>query len=516
MTLTDPITRLSNLNEEALLAGGKERIKRHHEIGKLTARERLDLLFDPETFVEMDRFRVHTCQDFGMSSKKILSDGVITGYGEMDGRMVYAYAQDATSFGGALSEVQSQKICKAMDLALKTGSPMIALCDSGGARIQEGVASLAGYSEIFYRNTICSGVIPQISVIMGPCAGGAVYSPALTDFIFMVDKTSFMFLTGPDVIKTVTHENVTMEALGGAATHNEKSGVAHFSYASEVQALEAVKLLLSYLPDNNTERARMDLDIAVDPKGGQNWNALIPPSSNQPYDVRKVIQAVIDPKTFLEVHAEFAQNMMVGFARVKGESVGIIANQPQILAGAIDIDASDKAARFVRFCDCFNIPILTLVDVPGFLPGTGQEYDGVIRHGAKLLYAYSEATVPLITIILRKAYGGAFCVMASKEIRADLNYALPSAEIAVMGGKGAVEILYRKEIKAAKDHEAALEKFAAEYRDRFENPYIAAEKGYVDEVIQPSQMRPRIIQGLKLLRNKRDSLPPKKHGNIPL
>ena len=516
MTFTDPIIRLSKLNEQALLAGGQARIDARHQAGKLTARERLDLLFDPDTFVEMDRFRVHTCQDFDMASKRILGDGVVTGYGEVDGRMVYAYAQDATSFGGALSEVQSQKICKVMDLALKTGAPMIALCDSGGARIQEGVASLAGYSEIFYRNTICSGVIPQISVIMGPCAGGAVYSPALTDFIFMVDKNAYMFLTGPDVIKTVTHESVTMEDLGGAAAHNEKSGVAHFSFASEPQAINGVKLLLSYIPNNNSERASKEGNSAEVMAEKVDWQALIPASSNQPYDVRGVIHQVMDLNSFFEVHQDFAQNMVVGFARVQGESVGIVANQPQILAGAIDIDASDKAARFVRFCDCFNIPILTLVDVPGFLPGIGQEHSGVIRHGAKLLYAYSEATVPLITIILRKAYGGAFCVMASKEIRADLNFALPSAEIAVMGGKGAVEILYRKEIKAAKDHEAALAKFADEYRDRFENPYIAAEKGYIDEVILPSQMRPRIIQGLKLLRNKRDQLPPKKHGNIPL
>lgn len=507
---------VQELNESAFAAGGKARVDRQHASGKLTARERLDLLFDADTFIEIDRFRTHRCQDFGMEEKKILGDGVIVGYGLVDGRQVFAYSQDATIFGGALSEVVSQKICKVFDLAIKNGSPFVGICDSGGARIQEGVASLAAYSEIFYRNTIASGVIPQISVIMGPCAGGAVYSPALTDFIFMVEKKSFMFLTGPDVIKTVTHENVSMEELGGAYTHNHKSGVAHFAYPSDEAALVSVRELLGYLPANNSEFAKL-VETTDDPnREDELLKTIIPTASNKPYDVREVIELLVDDKHFLEVQSEYAQNIVIGFASFNGQSVGIVANQPQVLAGAIDINASDKASRFVRTCDCFNVPVITLVDVPGFLPGTGQEYGGVIRHGAKMLYAYSEATVPLITIILRKAYGGAFCVMGSKELRSDLNYALPTAEIAVMGAQGAVQILNRQELKAANDHADALNKFAGEYREKFENPFIAADRGFIDEIILPEKMRQRICSGLSLLKNKRESHPPKKHGNIPL
>lgn len=501
---------------EARMGGGQERIEKQHALGKLTARERIEILLDPGSFVEMDRFRQHNCRNFGMDDKKFLGDGLVSGYGQIDGRQIFVYAQDFTVFGGSLSEVVAQKICKLYDMAMKVGAPVIGLSDSGGARIQEGVQSLAGYAEIFYRNTMASGVIPQISVIMGPSAGGAVYSPALTDFILMVRDTSYMFLTGPDVIKTVTHEEVTMEELGGAHTHNAKSGVAHFAFDDDTHALQSVRDLLSFLPLNNAEDPPI-LAAGDDPERRDDLlKTIIPTQPNKPYDVREVIEAIIDNRHFLEVQKFFAQNMVVGFARMQGRSVGIVANQPQILAGAIDIDASDKAARFVRFCDCFNIPIISLVDVPGFLPGTSQEYGGVIRHGAKLLFAYAEATVPKITVILRKAYGGAYCVMGPKHLRADFNFALPTAEIAVMGAEGAVNIVMREELKAAKDKTVAMKELTEQYQKQFQNPYRAAELGYIDEVIVPEDMRPRLCQALNLLRNKRDTLPLKKHGNIPL
>ncbi|MCA9508877.1 MAG: acyl-CoA carboxylase subunit beta [Myxococcales bacterium] len=516
----DPIGELrENLlvkNREARLGGGSSRIEKQHSLGKLTARERIEILVDPGSFVEMDRFRVHRCRNFGMDEKKILGDGLVSGFGQIEGRQVFVYAQDFTVFGGSLSEVVAQKICKIMDLAMKAGVPVIGLSDSGGARIQEGVQSLAGYAEIFCRNTLASGVIPQISVIMGPSAGGAVYSPALTDFIFMVRDTSYMFLTGPDVIKTVTHESVTMEELGGAVTHNSKSGVAHFAFDNDSHALDAVRKLISYLPLNNAEDPPSQSCIDDPQRRDEKLKTIVPSQPNKPYDVREIIQCVVDERHFFEVQEYFAQNMVVGFARMQGQSVGIVANQPQVLAGAIDIDASDKAARFVRFCDCFNIPIISFVDVPGFLPGTAQEFGGVIRHGAKLLYAYAEATVPKITVILRKAYGGAYCVMGPKHLRADLNFALPTAEIAVMGAQGAVNIVMREEINSAQDKELAFKELSEKYREQFQNPYRAAELGYIDEVILPEEMRPRFCQALNLLRNKRDGIPSKKHGNIPL
>jgi propionyl-CoA carboxylase beta chain len=507
---------LAKRNAEALLGGGADRIEKQHKIGKLTARERIELLVDPGSFVEMDRFRTHRCLNFGMQDKQSPGDGVVTGFGQIDGRQTFIYAQDFTVFGGSLSEAVAQKICKIYDLALKTGVPVIGLSDSGGARIQEGVASLAGYADIFCRNTLASGVIPQISVIMGPSAGGAVYSPALTDFVMMVRDTSYMFLTGPDVIKTVTHEEVTMEELGGAGTHNTKSGVAHFAYDDDTQAIGAVRTLLSYLPSNNAEDPPVVTCHDNPERRDEKLKTIIPDQPNRPYDVREVIRSVVDDQHLFEVQQHFAQNMVVGFARMMGKSVGIVANQPQVLAGAIDINASDKAARFVRFCDCFSIPILTFVDVPGFLPGTEQEYGGVIRHGAKLLFAYAEATVPKITVILRKAYGGAYCVMGPKHLRADLNFALPTAEIAVMGAEGAVSIVMREEIARAEDKSARYKELVQDYADKFQNPYKAAELGYIDEVILPEDMRPRFCQALMLLQNKRDDLPPKKHGNIPL
>lgn len=506
--------KLKNL--EARMGGGKSRVEKQHSLGKLTARERIEILLDPGSFVEMDRFRLHRCRNFGMDDKKFLGDGLVSGFGQIEGRQVFVYAQDFTVFGGSLSEAVAQKICKIYDLAMKAGVPVIGLSDSGGARIQEGVQSLAGYAEIFCRNTLASGVIPQISVIMGPSAGGAVYSPALTDFILMVRDTSYMFLTGPDVIKTVTHEEVTMEELGGAVTHNTKSGVAHFAYDNDSHALDAVRTLISYLPSNNAEDPPV-LSCIDDPeRRDEKLKTIVPPQPNKPYDVRDIIECVVDDRHFFEVQEHFAQNMVIGFARMQGQSVGIVANQPQVLAGAIDIDASDKAARFVRFCDCFNIPILTFVDVPGFLPGTAQEFGGVIRHGAKLLYAYAEATVPKITVILRKAYGGAYCVMGPKHLRADLNFALPTAEIAVMGAEGAVNIVMREEINAAHNKVQAFSELSEKYREQFQNPYRAAELGYIDEVILPEDMRPRFCQALNLLRNKRDTNPSKKHGNIPL
>jgi len=512
----DVLQRLEELNTRALAGGGPERVAKQHAAGKLSARERIDLLLDPESFVELDRLVTHRCTDFGMEKQKVPGDGVVTGYGTVDGRKVFVFAQDFTVFGGSLSNAYAAKICKVMDLATKVGAPVVGLNDSGGARIQEGVESLAGYAEIFLRNTLASGVVPQISAIMGPCAGGAVYSPSITDFILMVEGTSYMFITGPDVIKSVTHEEVTKEDLGGAMAHNSKSGVAHFVSPDDRAALHTVRDLLSYLPSNNTENPpKIPCDDPID-RESPALDTLIPVESNRPYDIKDVITAVVDHGRFLEVHALYAMNMVCGFARIGGRPVGIVANQPAVLAGCLDIAASVKAARFVRFCDCFNIPLITLVDVPGFLPGVEQEYGAIITHGAKLLYAFAEATVPKITVITRKAYGGAYDVMASKHIRADINLAYPTAEIAVMGPDGAVNIIYRKEIDAAKDPAATKAAFVEEYRAKFANPFKAAELGFVDEVIHPRVTRHRIARALALLEDKRDSNPPRKHGNIPL
>ena len=513
---SDPLDHLEQLNRQALDAGGPARIKRQHEAGKLTARERIDTLLDPGSFVEIDRLVVHRCTDFGMGDQKIPGDGVVTGYGLIDGRKVFVFAQDFTVFGGSLSSAYATKICKIMDLALKVGAPVIGLNDSGGARIQEGVESLAGYADIFLRNTLASGVVPQISAIMGPCAGGAVYSPAITDFILMVEGSSYMFITGPDVIKTVTHEEVTKEDLGGASAHNSKSGVAHFACPDDAACLLTIRELLSFLPANNHEpppfRATADPANREDPE----LDNLVPRDPMRPYDIRHIIEHVVDDKEFLEVQSSFAKNIVVGFARFAGHPVGIVANQPMVLAGCLDIDASVKAARFVRFCDCFNLPLVTFVDVPGFLPGTDQEYGGIIKHGAKLLYAYCEATVPKVTVITRKAYGGAYDVMSSKHIRGDINLAYPTAQIAVMGPDGAVNIVYRKEIEEAADKDAARAAFIAEYGRKFANPFKAAELGFVDEVIRPRMTRKRITAALSMLRDKRDTNPPRKHGNLPL
>jgi propionyl-CoA carboxylase beta chain len=502
------LDELERRKRESELGGGEKRIERQHAEGKLTARERIALLFDPGSFQELDQLVVHRSTDFGMEAQRIPGDGVVTGYGTINSRLVYAFAQDFTVFGGSLSETHAAKIVKIMDLAMKNGAPLVGLNDSGGARIQEGVVSLGGYADIFLRNTLASGVVPQISAIMGPCAGGAVYSPAITDFILMVKKTSYMFVTGPDVIKTVTHEEVTKEKLGGADTHNQISGVAHFAADSDEDCLATIRELLSFLPSNNLEeppRAATSDDVnRVD----ANLDTLIPDSSNQPYEVRELIKGIADEGQFLEVHQHFARNLVVGFLRLNGYPVGVVANQPAFLAGVLDINASRKGARFVRFCDAFNVPLLVLEDVPGFLPGTDQEYGGIIVHGAKLLYALAEATVPKITVITRKAYGGAYCVMNSKHIRADMNFAFPTAEIAVMGAEGAVSILY----KGSKDREGKI----AEYKEKFANPYIAAERGYVDEIIEPRFTRRKLITAFAMLRNKRDKNPPKKHGNIPL
>jgi propionyl-CoA carboxylase beta subunit len=496
--------------------GGAERRQRQHAEGKLTARERVLGLLDEGTFEELDQLVEHRCLDFGMADQKVPGDGVVSGYGRVDGRLVYVFAQDFTVFGGSLSETNAQKICKVMDLALKMGAPVVGLNDSGGARIQEGVASLGGYADIFLRNTVASGVVPQISAIMGPCAGGAVYSPAITDFTVMVKDTSYMFVTGPDVIKTVTHEEVTKEDLGGAMTHNAKSGVAHFAVEDDRACIALLRELLAYLPSNNLEEPPvLPTDDPADREDAV-LDTLIPAEASRPYDMKDLIAAVVDDRRFLEVHAHFAQNLVVGFARFGGKSVGIVANQPAVLAGCLDIDASVKGARFVRFCDAFNIPLVTFEDVPGFLPGTEQEWGAIIRHGAKLLYAFAEATVPKITVITRKAYGGAYCVMASKHIRTDLNYAYPTAEIAVMGPEGAVNVLYRRELAAAADPAAARAEKVAEFRQKFANPYVAADRGFVDEVIAPRQTRRKIIAGLQMTRTKRDHNPPKKHGNIPL
>ena len=513
---SEQLEELRQRNSAAFLGGGEDRKKHQHAQNKMTARERIEFLLDDGSFEELDRFVTHNCTDFGMEDKKIPGDGVITGYGMIDGRKVFVFAQDFTVFGGSLSKTNAQKICKVMDLAMKVGCPVIGLNDSGGARIQEGVQSLGGYADIFLRNTLASGVIPQISAIMGPCAGGAVYSPAITDFILMVKESSYLFITGPDVIKTVTHETITKEELGGSATHNQKSGVAHFAFDSDQQCLAAVRKLFSYLPLNNMEKPPIFSTTDVADRIEKNLNTLIPSESNKPYDMKELISAVVDEKDFFEVQEQFARNILVGFARMNGQSVGIVANQPSILAGCLDIDASIKAARFVRFCDCFNIPLVSFVDVPGFLPGTAQEFGGIIRHGAKLLYAYAEATVPKITVITRKAYGGAYDVMSSKHIRGDLNYAYPTGEIAVMGADGAVSIIFRNELKDSKDPKKKAAELVDEYKKTFANPYKAAELGYIDEVIEPSHTRIKIIRALELLRYKRDTNPPKKHGNIPL
>ncbi len=517
--MPDSHARLDTLRQrqsEAEQGGGPTRIAQQHAKGKLTARERLDLLLDEGSLVEFDRFVTHRCADFGLASQQIPGDGVVTGYGRINGRLVYVFSQDFTVFGGSLSETHAQKICKVMDLAVRNGAPLIGLNDSGGARIQEGVASLGGYADIFLRNTLASGVIPQISVILGPCAGGAVYSPAITDFVFMVRGVSYMFVTGPNVVKTVTHEEVTFEGLGGADVHAETSGLAASVFDSEAECLSAVRDLMGFLPANNLDDPPRH--PSTDPEDRREASLLdvIPELSSQPYDMHDVIRAVVDDGRFAEIHAAWAGNILVGFARLGGEPVGVVANQPAVLAGVLDINASVKAARFIRFCDAFNIPLVTLVDVPGFLPGVAQEHGGIIRHGAKLLYAFCEATVPKLTVITRKAYGGAYDVMSSKHIRGDINLAWPTAEIAVMGPKGAVEILFREEIRNADDPEAEAQRRIEEYTTTFAHPYAAAARGYVDDVIDPRDTRPRLIDGLRILRTKRDRNPPRKHGNIPL
>ncbi|HUR36954.1 MAG TPA: acyl-CoA carboxylase subunit beta [Terriglobales bacterium] len=521
MNLEQKLIELKRRDTLAEEGGGKERRERQHKEGKLSARERIEFLLDEGTFEELDKMVTHSCQDFGMQEQKVFGDGFVTGYGRIDSRLVFVFAQDFTVFGGSLSAANAGKIVKIMDMAMRVGAPVIGLNDSGGARIQEGVMSLAGYADIFLRNTLASGVVPQISAVMGPCAGGAVYSPAITDFTIMVDKTAYMFVTGPDVIKTVTHEEVTKEQLGGATTHNETSGVAHFMAHDDAECLSMIRELFSFMPSNNVDDAPRRATTDPIDRADAELDTTVPSESNQPYDIKDVIHRVVDDGYFFEVHEHYAKNIVVGFARLNGRSVGIVANQPAFLAGVLDINASVKAARFVRFCDAFNIPLITFEDVPGFLPGTVQEFGGIIRHGAKLLYAFAEATVPKITVITRKAYGGAYCVMASKHIRTDINYAWPTAEIAVMGPEGAVNIVYKRELdKVAKEGEAAVAKARAEkvdeFRDRFANPYIAAERGFVDAVIQPRDTRKRLIDALEMLQGKRDKNPPKKHGNIPL
>ena len=512
----DKIDQLRAMKAQALMGGGAKRIKDQHAKGKLTARERIDLLIDEGSFQEIDMLVAHRSHDFGLEKQRVLGDGVVTGYGMVNGRMVFVFSQDFTTFGGSLSEAHGEKICKVMDLALKNGAPLIGLNDSGGARVQEGVVSLGAYADIFLRNTMVSGVIPQISAVMGPCAGGAVYSPAITDFIFMVRGTSYMFVTGPKVVKTVTHEEVTYEELGGADTHGTKSGVAHFACDNEVDCIEKIKKLLSYIPQNNLEDPPAIKATDPDDRQDPELDEIVPENPNKPYDIRDVIRRVVDDGDFFEVHQDFAGNIVVGFARLGGMSIGIVANQPAVLAGVLDINSSRKGGRFVRFCDAFNIPILTFEDVPGFLPGTDQEWNGIIVNGAKLLYAYSEATVPKVTVITRKAYGGAYDVMSSKHIRGDMNFAWPSAEIAVMGPKGAVEIIFAREIQAAEHPEEEADKKIDEYTKKFASPYIAAERGYIDEVIEPHQTRPRLINTFRMLRNKVDTNPKRKHGNIPL
>lgn len=514
--MKDKIAVLENKEKEAELGGGADKIEKLHEAGKLSARERINLLLDRNTFVELDKFVVHRCVDFGMDKKKFPGDGVVTGYGKIDGRQVFVFAQDFTVFGGSLGMVHANKICKVMDLAMEVGAPVIGLNDSGGARIQEGVESLAGYAYIFLRNVLASGVVPQISAIMGPCAGGAVYSPAITDFIFMAKDTSYMFITGPDVIKAVTHEEVSREELGGAMVHNSTSGVAHFAVSDDRECILLIRELMSFLPSNNMEDPpRIHSDDPADRRDAS-LREIVPVNPNKPYDIKEVIGKVVDDGYFFEVQEFFAQNMVVGFARLGGRVVGIVGNQPNVLAGCLDINASIKGSRFVRFCDCFNIPLLTFVDVPGFLPGTAQEWGGIIKHGAKLLYAYCEATVPKVTVITRKAYGGAYDVMSSKHIRGDISYAYPTAEIAVMGSEGAVNIIARKEIEQADEPEAERARLTGDYRNKFANPYRAAELGYIDEVIRPEDTRPRVIAAFEMLEGKRQTNPPKKHGNIPL
>ena len=516
MNTKEQLDKLIKLRAEAQLGGGQKRIDKQHSMGRMTARERIDKLLDPGTFEEFDMFKTHRCRDFGMDETKILGDGVVTGYGTIDGRLIYVFAQDFTVLGGSLSETFAEKICKIMDLAMKNGAPVIGLNDSGGARIQEGIESLAGYTDIFLRNVMSSGVIPQISAIFGPCAGGAVYSPALTDFILMVQNNSYMFLTGPKVVKSVTHEDVTVEQLGGAAMHSSRSGVSDYAATSEADAIRFVKKLISFLPQNNMESPPSI--PCEDPviRSSDLLNTIIPENLNEAYDMKQVILQTVDNGDFFEIKEAFAPNLIVGFARYNGMSVGIVANQPANLSGVLDIDSSIKGARFVRFCDCFNIPVITFVDVPGFLPGTAQEYGGVIRNGAKMLYAYAEATIPKITVITRKAYGGAYCVMSSKHLRGDINYAWPSAQIAVMGSKGAAEVLYSRQAGKAENPAQFLAEKEQEYHDAVANPYIAAQRGYIDDIIHPSTTRFRIIKALKTLENKRDTNPMKKHGNIPL
>ena len=516
MGLKENIERIQELSRQAEAGGGEERLKRQRESGRLTARERIEFLLDRDSFVELDKFKTHRCNDFGMGDRKIPGDGVVTGYGTIDGRQVCVFSQDFTVFGGSLSGAFAEKVCKIMDFATRVGCPVVGINDSGGARIQEGVVSLAGYADIFLRNVLSSGVVPQISAIMGPCAGGAVYSPAMTDFIVMVRDTSYMFITGPDVIKATTHEEVTMQDLGGADTHSIKSGVCHLEATDDQNALLTIRELLSYMPSNNVEDPPFRATTDDPNRRDEALDTIVPENPNRPYDMREIITRVVDDGHWLEVQAEYAQNMLIGFARLGGTSVGIVANQPAYLAGCLDIDASVKAARFVRFCDCFNIPLVTFVDVPGFLPGTAQEFGGIIRHGAKLLYAFCEATVPKITVITRKAYGGAYDVMSSKHIRGDFNFAYPSAEIAVMGPDGAVNIVFRSQIEKAKDPVAEKARLVDEYRRTFANPFKAAELGYIDEVLMPRDTRPRLIASLKALANKREKNPPRKHGNIPL
>jgi propionyl-CoA carboxylase beta chain len=513
---TDPIERLNERLEAARAGGGADRVARQHQAGKMTARERVEFFLDDGSFQEVDPFKTHRCLDFGMQEQQYPGDGVIAGHGTVDGRRVFVFAQDFTVFGGSLSETNAEKICKIMDLAMKVGAPVVGLNDSGGARIQEGVASLGGYADIFLRNTLASGVIPQISAIMGPCAGGAVYSPAITDFNVMVNHSSYMFITGPDVIKTVTHEDVTKDELGGAMTHNAVSGVAHFATENDEDCLLTIRELLSFLPLNNMEDPpRVECSDLVE-RADEGLNTMVPASPNVPYDIRDIIHAVVDDRHLFEVQEHFAKNIVVGFARLGGRPVGVVANQPAFLAGVLDIDASVKGARFVRFCDCFNIPLVVFEDVPGFLPGVAQEHGGIIRHGAKLLYAFAEATVPKLTVITRKAYGGAYCVMASKHIRTDVNFAYPTAEIAVMGAEGAVGILYRQEIQGAENPAARRAELIEEYREKFASPYVAAERGFVDEVIEPRLTRRKLVAALEMLDTKRETNPPKKHGNIPL
>jgi propionyl-CoA carboxylase beta chain len=527
MNLEQKLEDLKRREAAAEAGGGQERRERQHKEGKLSARERVNFLLDEGTFEETDRFVTHRATDFGMDQQKVLGDGFVTGYGRIEGRLVFVFAQDFTVFGGSLSESNAGKIVKIMDMAMRVGAPLIGLNDSGGARIQEGVMSLAGYADIFLRNTLASGVIPQISAIMGPCAGGAVYSPAITDFVFMVDKTSYMFVTGPDVIKTVTHEEVTKDQLGGATTHNETSGVAHFLAHDDAECLSMIRELMTFVPSNNIDDPPRRTTTDAADRSDAELDSIVPPQSNQPYDIKDVITRVVDDGYFFEVQELFAKNLIVGFARLNGRSVGIVANQPAFLAGVLDINASDKGARFVRFCDAFNIPLVTFEDVPGFLPGTQQEYGGIIRHGAKLLYAFAEATVPKMTVITRKAYGGAYCVMSSKHIRTDVNYAWPTAEIAVMGPEGAVNIVYKRELERAAQMgkteaerreilERERSKKIEEFRERFANPYVAAERGYIDAVIRPRETRKKLIDALEMLDTKREKNPPKKHGNIPL